>query len=172
MSITRNIQNTLRTIAVENARVRLPKARFVSKSYGSRRSLEFRAFRFGMKEGHMRPIFKILPRHEWVLALEAGVFAGSGIDLKDGYIHFSALDQVRETAQKHFSDQDDLMLFWVDAEKMGELLKWEVSRGGAEFPHLYRSLKIEEVVECVALPQVEGEFQFTPSFFQPNEQTD
>jgi uncharacterized protein (DUF952 family) len=88
----------------------------------------------------MSLIYKILPRAEWEAACEAGAFLGSGIDVKDGFIHFSAPGQWRETLEKHFAGQADLVLVAVDAEALGEDLKWEVSRGGALFPHLYAPL--------------------------------
>ncbi|MCO5156405.1 MAG: DUF952 domain-containing protein [Aquamicrobium sp.] len=85
-------------------------------------------------------IYKIAPRALWREAEARGTFAGAPVDLADGYIHFSTAAQVRETAAKHFSGQDDLVLVAVDAEGLGAALKWEVSRGGALFPHLYAPL--------------------------------
>jgi uncharacterized protein (DUF952 family) len=82
-------------------------------------------------------IYKILPRAEWAAAVAAGVFSGSAIDLKDGFIHFSAEDQWLQTLGKHFAGQGDLVLVAVEAAALGPALKWEVSRGGALFPHLY-----------------------------------
>ena len=95
-------------------------------------------------------IYKIVSKIEWETALKVGVFQGAEVDLKDGYIHFSTASQVRETAAKHFADQQDLLLIKFDAEQFGESLKWEVSRGGQEFPHLYIELDCslaESVVE-------------------------
>ena len=88
----------------------------------------------------MSLIYKILPRAEWEAAAAAGVFRGSAIDLEDGFIHFSAEDQWRETLEKHFAGQADLVLVAVETQRLGETLKWEVSRGGALFPHLYGPL--------------------------------
>jgi uncharacterized protein (DUF952 family) len=85
-------------------------------------------------------IYKICPEILWREAERAGRFDGAPIDLADGYIHFSAADQVRETAAKHYAGQRDLLLVAVDAGSLGEALKWEVSRGGALFPHLYATL--------------------------------
>ena len=85
-------------------------------------------------------IFKICPRDMWDAALAAGAFTGAPIDLADGYIHFSTGDQAVETAQKHFSGIDGLVLVAVEAETLGADLKWEESRGGALFPHLYADL--------------------------------
>lgn len=88
----------------------------------------------------MALIYKILPREEWETAVAAGVFNGSAVDLADGFIHFSAFDQVAETRKRHFAGQRDLVLVAVETEPLGEALKWEVSRGGALFPHLYGPL--------------------------------
>ncbi len=85
-------------------------------------------------------IYKICPDAMWREAQKAGRFDGAPIDLADGYIHFSTAAQVRETAAKHFAGQRDLVLVAVPAEALGEVLKWEVSRGGALFPHLYAPL--------------------------------
>lgn len=85
-------------------------------------------------------IYKIAPRALWREAEARGIFAGAPVDLADGYIHFSTTAQVRETAAKHFAGQDDLVLIAIDAGELGEALKWEVSRGGALFPHLYAAL--------------------------------
>ena len=88
----------------------------------------------------MTTIYKISPRSEWEAAVAAGTFAGAPVDLKDGFIHFSTADQAMETAAKHFAGMDDLVLVAVRAEPLGDALKWEVSRGGALFPHLYAPL--------------------------------
>jgi uncharacterized protein (DUF952 family) len=85
-------------------------------------------------------IYKILPRAEWRAAEAAGVFEGSAVDLADGFIHFSAEDQMAETLRRHFAGQTDLLLVAVEAESLGAALKWEPSRGGALFPHLYGPL--------------------------------
>lgn len=85
-------------------------------------------------------IYKICSRDAWQQAAAAGTFVGAEIDLQDGYIHFSTAAQVKETVAKHFHGQSDLVLVAVESEQLGEALKWEVSRGGAEFPHLYSAL--------------------------------
>ena len=85
-------------------------------------------------------IYKIVTADQWAQALRDGAFRGAPIDLADGYIHFSAAHQVRETAAKHFAGQADLMLVVVDPATLEPLLRWEVSRGGDRFPHLYASL--------------------------------
>ncbi|MGI9379636.1 MAG: DUF952 domain-containing protein [Methyloligellaceae bacterium] len=97
-------------------------------------------------------IYKICTRQEWDLALSKGTYQGSKDDLRDGFIHFSKSTQLRETAIKHFSGQPDLLLIVVDASKFGEELKWEVSRGGELFPHLYDSLNISLISGQYELP--------------------
>lgn len=82
-------------------------------------------------------IYKICPRGLWTQAEQGGVFAGAPVDLADGYIHFSTAEQARETAAKHFAGQADLLLIAVPAQALGDALRWEPSRGGALFPHLY-----------------------------------
>ena len=97
-------------------------------------------------------IYKIVPRPLWRKAETQGAFAGAPVDLADGYIHFSTAAQVAETAAKHFARQDDLLLVAVVAERLGEALKWEVSRGGALFPHLYAPLDPASVLWVKPLP--------------------
>lgn len=99
-----------------------------------------------------RTIYKICHSSEWREAERAGVYLGAPIDRQDGYIHFSAADQVAETATKHFSGMRDLVLVAVDAASLGPTLKWEASRGGALFPHLYQSLKLSAVLWARPLP--------------------
>lgn len=97
-------------------------------------------------------IFKIFRRPEWNELRDAGETAGAPIDLADGYVHFSTAAQVAETAAKYFADQSDLVLVAVEADTLGAALKWEASRGGALFPHLYRHLRLSDVVWDKALP--------------------
>lgn len=97
-------------------------------------------------------IYKIFRRPEWNAFRDAGDTAGAPVDLKDGYIHFSTAAQVTETAAKHFATESDLVLVAVNADTLGPALKWEPSRGGALFPHLYRRLRIAEVVWDTSLP--------------------
>lgn len=99
----------------------------------------------------MSLIYKILPASEWREAKAKGVFEGSAIDLTDGYIHFSTAAQAQETARRYFKDRPDLMLLAVPTEGLGEALKWEPSRGGDLFPHLYAALPAASVVEERAL---------------------
>lgn len=99
----------------------------------------------------MSKIYKILPRSEWDAARAVGSFAGSAVDLADGFIHFSGHDTAQRTAALYFKDQADLMLLTVEADQLGEALKWEASRGGALFPHLFRALRVDEVLAQQAL---------------------
>jgi uncharacterized protein (DUF952 family) len=88
-------------------------------------------------------IYKILPKSLWTEATATGSFRGSPLDLKDGFIHFSTAEQVRETAARHFAGVADLLLVAVDADVLGTALEWEPSRGGALFPHLYAPLAVK-----------------------------
>ena len=89
-----------------------------------------------------------------------GYSNGAPIDVQDGYIHFSTADQVVETAAKHFAGADGLVLAACEADTLGEDLKWEVSRGGALFPHLYRQLRLGDFVWHCDLPLANGTHQF------------
>ena len=100
----------------------------------------------------MSLIFKIVGADEWRRAEAAGVFAGAGVDLTDGYIHFSTAAQAAETAFKWFAGRADLVLAAVDADALGAALRWEPSRGGALFPHLYAQLPLTAVRWTRALP--------------------
>lgn len=88
------------------------------------------------------PIYKICSRALWEEAERDGLFPGSPADQADGYIHLSTAEQVTETAAKHFRGEPDLVLVAVDAEALGEALKWEPARGGALFPHLHGPLPV------------------------------
>lgn len=86
-------------------------------------------------------IYKILPAEEWRRAIADGRFTGSAVDLADGYIHFSTAAQAQETAAKHFRGQAGLVVLEIEADDLPAAdLKWEPSRGGALFPHLYAPL--------------------------------
>ena len=101
-------------------------------------------------------IYKIFRAAEWA-ALEAeGDTAGAPVDLADGFIHFSTAEQARETAAKHFAGEGGLIFAAVEADTLGDRLRWEPSRGGALFPHLYRRLRRDEVAWAVALPLAPG----------------
>lgn len=100
----------------------------------------------------MAIIYKICSQPLWKAAEAAKVFEGASIDAKDGYIHLSTAFQVRETAEKHFAGQDDLLLVAVDSERLGPALRYETSRGGDLFPHLYGPLPLSAVVWVRPLP--------------------
>ncbi len=89
-------------------------------------------------------IYKICSIALWREAEAKGQLDGAPVDLADGFIHFSTAEQVAETAAKHFAGQGDLLLIAIEADVFGDALKWEPSRGGALFPHLYRPLKTDE----------------------------
>jgi len=89
--------------------------------------------------------YKILTAAE-LTELEAGTFTGAPIDRTDGYIHLSTAAQVTETADRHFAGQDDLAIAAVDLDALGDAVRWEPSRGGALFPHLYGSLTLDAVI--------------------------
>jgi len=97
-------------------------------------------------------IFHMCRREEWEDAKRAGTYPGSSQDRSDGFIHFSTRDQIRESAAKHRAGQDGLVLLRVDAGRLGGELKWEASRGGAMFPHLYGALPVAAVVRVDPLP--------------------
>ncbi|WP_176082668.1 DUF952 domain-containing protein [Martelella sp. HB161492] len=99
-----------------------------------------------------RVIYKIVSAAEWRAAKAAGRFDGAAIDLSDGFIHFSTESQVVETAHRHFAGKTDLLLVGVDAALLGAALKYEISRGGKPFPHLYAPLDFGAVVLERALP--------------------
>jgi uncharacterized protein (DUF952 family) len=97
-------------------------------------------------------VYKIAPAELWRAAEAAGIFTGAPVDIADGFIHFSTAEQTRETAAKHFRGQADLLLVAIDAEALGDTLKWEPSRGGALFPHLYGALPLTAVRACAPIP--------------------
>lgn len=110
----------------------------------------------------MSLIFKIVPKALWQSAEDTGVFTGAPVDLQDGFIHFSSAETVKETAAKHFAGQEDLLLVAVDPQDFSEeQLKWEVSRGGALFPHLYGHLPVSLAKWIKPLPlNSNGQHQF------------
>ena len=97
-------------------------------------------------------IYKICPASLWREAERLGRFVGSPADRQDGFIHFSTAVQVAETAAKHFAGDHDLVLVRLDAARLGAALKWEPSRGGALFPHLYGELDLKAVGKVDPLP--------------------
>ena len=105
-------------------------------------------------------IYKIFRAPEWAALQADGSTEGAPVDLSDGFIHFSTASQAEETALKHFADVEGLWLIAVDAEGLGEHLRWEPSRGGDLFPHLYRPLLDSDVVWAKPLPLVDGLHRF------------
>ena len=97
-------------------------------------------------------IYKIAPETLWREAEAKGSFTGAPIDIADGFIHFSTAAQARETAAKHFAGQSGLLLIAIDGARLGDALKYEVSRGGALFPHLYGVLELKNVLWVKPLP--------------------
>ena len=100
----------------------------------------------------MTVIYKICAAAEWREAERAGVYSGSVVDHRDGFIHVSTAEQAPETAARHFAGQRDLVLVSIDAEALGDRLKWEPSRGGALFPHLHSGLPLAAVRRVLPLP--------------------
>mgnify|MGYP001407106057 CR=1 FL=1 len=97
-------------------------------------------------------IYKIVTRGQWSAGERTRAFDGAPVGIEDGFIHLSDAGQVRETAQKHFAGQQELLLVAVDAASLGALLVWEPSRGGQLFPHLYGKLHLDSVIWVRELP--------------------
>lgn len=114
-------------------------------------------------------IYKILRPEEWHTLLADGQSRGAPIDVADGYIHFSTADQARETAAKHFANAGDLILAALDAAALGDALKWEPSRGGALFPHLYGPLKLDDIVWHAPLRRGAAGHIFPETMAPPNQ---
>jgi len=109
----------------------------------------------------MALIFKIVAAAEWRAAEAAGAFVGAAVDREDGYIHFSTAAQAPETAAKWFAGRRDLTLVAVEADTLGQALRWEPSRGGALFPHLYGALPLAAVAWARPLPlEADGRHDF------------
>jgi uncharacterized protein (DUF952 family) len=107
-------------------------------------------------------VYKLVPAALWRASEAAGAFAGSPVDARDGFIHFSTAQQVRETARRHFAGVADLLVVAVSAERLD--LRWEPSRGGDRFPHLYGPLPLTAVLWTAALPLgADGAHVFPPS---------
>jgi uncharacterized protein (DUF952 family) len=108
-------------------------------------------------------IYKILPRSEWTAAQAVGRFEGSAVDHEDGYIHFSTAAQAKETARRYFVWLKDLVVLEVEGDDLGEALKWEPSRGGDLFPHLYAPLAAGDVRAVHEAPLDEDGVPETPA---------
>ena len=108
----------------------------------------------------MAIIYKIFRAAEYAEFLSKGETLGAPVDLTDGYIHMSTRDQVEETAAKHFAGEAGLKLLGLESDDLGDALKWEPSRGGALFPHLYRPLRAGDIRFARDLPLAEGVHRF------------
>lgn len=97
-------------------------------------------------------IYKILTADQWSELQSAGQTLGAPIDVTDGYVHFSTAVQAAQTAAKHFAGQEGLWLLALEADALGDALKWEVSRGDQLFPHLYGTLRMADVVWAKPMP--------------------
>ena len=106
-------------------------------------------------------IYKIFRPEEWASLRAIGTTTGAPIDVQDGYIHFSTAAQVAETAARHFQSEARIVLLACDEDRLGPALKWEPSRGGQDFPHLYRALTMSDVVSHRELHRVNGVFDFS-----------
>lgn len=107
-------------------------------------------------------IYKIFLQMEWNEMLANSYFSGSVDDKRDGFIHMSTLTQLTETLSKHFHNKESIVIAAVDAEKNSELLKYEVSRGGKEFPHLYGNLELSSITKYWTLsPNDKGAYDLS-----------
>ncbi|MGA1180764.1 MAG: DUF952 domain-containing protein [Marivivens sp.] len=105
-------------------------------------------------------IYKIFRASEWAILKAEGATAGAPIDVADGYVHFSTAAQAAETAAKHFAGEEGLVLLALESDTLAPDLKWEPSRGGQLFPHLYRELRLTDILWDAPLPLVNGAHQF------------
>lgn len=99
-----------------------------------------------------RLVYKICRHNEWQDALRTGRYAGSPDDVRDGFIHLSATDQLARTAEKYFRNEDGLVLIAFPAARLGAALRWEVSRGGALFPHHYGAIDVALAIWAKPMP--------------------
>ena len=107
-------------------------------------------------------VYKIARKAEWDEAAKAGVFTGSPDDKRDGFIHLSSAEQVRATCAIHFAGERDLLLVAIAAERLGPSLKWEVSRKGDKFPHLYGALHLTDIRSVSLITGEDGRTVFPP----------
>jgi uncharacterized protein (DUF952 family) len=110
----------------------------------------------------IKTIYKICSAQEWKTASENKRFDGAAIDVRDGFIHFSTAAQVRQTARLHFSKRQGLVLIAVDTKVLEPDLRWEVSRGGDLFPHLFAALEVDTVKSVTELPVAEDGLHIFP----------
>lgn len=111
----------------------------------------------------MSRVYKILCRRAWTEAKTTGAYTGSPLDVNDGFIHLSTAAQAAETARLHFRGQADLIIAGFEAEAFGSALRWEPSRGGELFPHLYAALPIAAAVSIDDLPLDAANIPITPA---------
>ena len=116
-----------------------------------------------------KTIFKVVSNSEWMKAELDGEFRGASIDLQDGYIHFSTADQVEETLKRHFAGQADLILVSVDSDSLTDL-RWEPSRNGELFPHLYGNLELSSVISTWELPIGKNGDHLLPPDLHPDQE--
>jgi uncharacterized protein (DUF952 family) len=108
-------------------------------------------------------IYHMCPAETWDAAVRNGEYRGTTDDLRDGFIHFSTAEQIAESARRHRAGQAGLVLISVESERLGNRLRWEKSRGGGLFPHLYGALDPAEVASVAPLPLApDGEHIFPP----------
>ncbi len=112
-------------------------------------------------------IYHMCRADEWAAAQSNGSYPGSSQDQADGFIHFSTKNQVWTSAAKHRRGQANIVLLTVDAARLGDALKWEASRGGALFPHLYGALPTDAVLEATPLPLGDDGVHVFPDGFPP-----
>lgn len=105
-------------------------------------------------------IYKILRAAEWAALQASGETPGAPVDLADGFVHFSTAGQVAETAARHFFGAEGLIVLACDDKALGADLAWEPARGGALFAHLYRALRLSDVVWAKPLPLIDGRHRF------------
>jgi uncharacterized protein (DUF952 family) len=111
-------------------------------------------------------VYKICSASQWIACEKSGALPPSPVDVRDGYIHMSTAAQVRDTARLHFARQDDLWLLAIDTAVLGDALRWEPSRGGDLFPHLYGVLERSAIVHADPLPR-EGDERVWPVWLHP-----
>jgi uncharacterized protein (DUF952 family) len=119
---------------------------------GSRRRDSVAECAMSEQTGSVDVIYHMCVRQEWELAVQSGTYAGSSQDRADGFIHFSTAEQLPESARRHRSGQAGLVLLTVDPHMLGEALRWEPSRHGALFPHLYGTLPLSAVCSVRDMP--------------------
>ncbi len=117
--------------------------------------------------GPTTPVYKILPASDWQEALICGSYQGSPDDRRDGFIHFSTADQLAGTASKHFRGKEDLLLVAVDRAPLGSALRFEPSRGGDLFPHLYSPLPVSAALWTRPLPLGADGIPLLPKELEP-----